>query len=130
MCPKAKSDQVITHRFELQTKEREALDMIAASTAVKNVGEGVGAVIAPFGEVLSVVVGAWIAKEGFEKMLEQWSGIQAEAKTRFESQKHEAYIESGSEKTYEEWSATGAPARASWWRRRFYDISFGVIGDP
>ena len=131
MCPpKKKTDSLIGYRLELQDKERDALELIAASTAVKNVGEGVGAVIAPFGKVLSAVLAAWIAKEGVEVALTQWEGIQKEAQARFETQKKQAYIDSGSEETYEEWSSSGAPARASWWRRQFYKISFGVIGDP
>ena len=37
MCPKKKSDHVQSIRFELQEREREALDMIAASITAKNV---------------------------------------------------------------------------------------------
>jgi hypothetical protein len=49
--PKAKPSLeggVIVHRIELQEKERESLDMIAASMAVKNIGSGVGSIIDPF----------------------------------------------------------------------------------
>ena len=48
MSPKAKPHKVVVHRIELQEKERESLDMIAASMAVKNVGAGVGSIIDPF----------------------------------------------------------------------------------
>ncbi len=54
MCPKAKADQVITHRIEFQTSEREALEMVAASITAKNVTasaenltKGVGNLITP-----------------------------------------------------------------------------------
>jgi hypothetical protein len=46
--PKAKATQVITHRIELQTKEREAFDMMAASYTARNVTASVGNLITPF----------------------------------------------------------------------------------
>jgi len=131
--PKRKPDQVIVHRLELQDKEREALELFVASTSVKNVGIGVGAVALPLGIAVTAfgaVIAAWVAKEGIEELLTKWEGFQKEAQSRFDTQKKQAYIDSGSDQTYEEWSATGAPARATWWRRQFYKISFGVIGDP
>ena len=42
MCPKAKADQVITHRIELQQTERDALEMYVASNAAKNIMDGAG----------------------------------------------------------------------------------------
>ena len=48
MCPKAKATQVITHRIELQTKERENLDMVAASITARNVTASVGNLLTPF----------------------------------------------------------------------------------
>jgi hypothetical protein len=41
MCPKAKSDQVVTHRIEFQDTERDALEMVAASIAARNVTQSV-----------------------------------------------------------------------------------------
>jgi hypothetical protein len=46
--PKSKCDQVIGIRLELQDSEREALDVLVASEAVENIGNGLGAVITPF----------------------------------------------------------------------------------
>jgi len=40
--PKAKPDQVIVHRIELQETERDALELFIASNAAKNVMDGVG----------------------------------------------------------------------------------------
>jgi hypothetical protein len=39
MCPKAKADQVITHRIEFQETEREALNLVATSIAARNVSQ-------------------------------------------------------------------------------------------
>lgn len=46
--PKAKADQVIVHRIELQETERDALDIFIASNAAKNVGDGLGSIISAF----------------------------------------------------------------------------------
>ena len=48
MCPKAKADQVITHRIEFQETERDALEMVAASIAARNVTESVNNLVTPF----------------------------------------------------------------------------------
>lgn len=48
MMPKAKPDQVIVHRLELQETEREILSDLATSMMVKNIGEGVGSFVKPF----------------------------------------------------------------------------------
>jgi hypothetical protein len=48
MCPKAKSDRVVTHRIEFQETEREALEMIAASITARNVSESINNVLTPF----------------------------------------------------------------------------------
>jgi hypothetical protein len=48
MCPKAKSDQVITHRIEFQETEREALEMVAASIAARNVTASLNNLVTPF----------------------------------------------------------------------------------
>jgi hypothetical protein len=70
--PKSKPDQVIVHRLELQEHEREALDMVAASAVVRNVGEGVGAVLKPIaslslaslGAILGALTVTEVTKEG------------------------------------------------------------------
>jgi hypothetical protein len=46
--PKAKSDQVITHRIEFQETEREALEMVAASITARNVTASVNNLVTPF----------------------------------------------------------------------------------
>ena len=46
--PKAKADEVIVHRIELQETERDALEMFIASNAAKNVGDGLGSIISSF----------------------------------------------------------------------------------
>lgn len=45
--PKAKPDEVVVHRIELQTTEREMLEAVSLSLAVKNIGEGLGAALSP-----------------------------------------------------------------------------------
>jgi len=45
--PKAKATQVITHRIELQTHERQSFDMMAASYTARNVTASVGNLITP-----------------------------------------------------------------------------------
>jgi hypothetical protein len=47
MCPKAKPDTVVNYRLELQDHEREALDMVAASIALRNVGSTVNSILDP-----------------------------------------------------------------------------------
>jgi len=63
---KAKCDQTIGIRLELQKHEREQLETLVNARALGDVLNGVGAVIAPFGDVLSVIIAAIIAKEGAE----------------------------------------------------------------
>ena len=48
MCPKAKADQVITHRIEFQETERDALEMVAASIAARNVTASLNNLATPF----------------------------------------------------------------------------------
>jgi hypothetical protein len=48
MPPKKAPDEIVAHRIELQEKEREILDALVMSNAVRNVGAGVGSVINPF----------------------------------------------------------------------------------
>jgi hypothetical protein len=68
--PKAKPDSLQSIRFELQEHEREALGMVAASTAFRNVGQGVGAILDPILDNLVSILGFIIAKEGIEWVLE------------------------------------------------------------
>ena len=45
--PKAKPDQVIVHRLELQEHEREALDMMSASYTARNISRAVNNLVSP-----------------------------------------------------------------------------------
>jgi hypothetical protein len=73
MCPKAKSDKVVTHRIEFQQTEREALDMVAASITVRNLSASVGNVMNPIlgASVAGVAAGlgllAWWELESLER---------------------------------------------------------------
>ena len=59
--PKAKPDQVIVHRIELQEHEREALDALIAANAVRNVAGAVGSVGGAVGSVIAPILGASVA---------------------------------------------------------------------
>ena len=63
--PKAKPDQVIVHRIELQETEREALDTLVASNAVRNVGAAVGSIINPILGASVAGLVAWGATMAF-----------------------------------------------------------------
>jgi hypothetical protein len=73
--PKAKPTYVISHRIELQDKERDDLSMIAASMAIKNVGEGIGSLgsmitkATPAGAILLGTVISYFAVESFGEKL-------------------------------------------------------------
>lgn len=69
MCPKAKSDQVITHRIELQKTERDMLEAAVMVNAVGKVGQAAGALIAPFAGGLTAIIVALIAKSELEDLL-------------------------------------------------------------
>ena len=56
--PKAKPDQVVIHRIEFQEREREMLEMIAASITAKNIGQTVNATLSPITKA-SVAGVAW-----------------------------------------------------------------------
>lgn len=73
--PKAKPDQVIVHRIELQEHEREALDMVAASTVVRNVGEGVGAVLKPLASLSIASLGAILGALTVAEVTDPESGV-------------------------------------------------------
>lgn len=68
--PKARPDGLQAIRFELQDHERDTLNMIAASTSFRNVGQGIGAILDPILDNLVAILGFIIAKEGIEWLLE------------------------------------------------------------
>jgi hypothetical protein len=61
MCPKAKSDQVVTHRIEFQDTERDALEMVAASIAARNVTQSVTNLTKGVGNLIDPVLSASFA---------------------------------------------------------------------
>jgi hypothetical protein len=67
--PKAKADSVVIHRIEFQDKEREALEMMAASYSAKNIMEGTSSLIGSFTTASiagTVLFGSVIAAIGIE----------------------------------------------------------------
>ena len=76
--PKAKADQVIVHRIELQQTERDALEMIAASITARNVSQSINNVITPFTQAsvagvafaISILGAFGIAKEAHKAGIE------------------------------------------------------------
>jgi hypothetical protein len=75
MCPKKKSDHVQTHRIEFQQTERDALEMVAASIAARNVSASVGNLITP-------ILGASVAGVGAALgIIAWWEGRSLERDT-------------------------------------------------
>ena len=75
--PKAKPDQVIVHRIELQETERATLEAALAGKFVTNAAmaagnllNGVGAALAPFSGVLSAMAAVWIADRSWDELKE------------------------------------------------------------
>ena len=71
--PKAKPDQVIVHRLELQQTERDTLEAALAGQFVSNtfkaggeVLKGIGAALAPFQGALTALAAVWIADRSWE----------------------------------------------------------------
>jgi len=102
---KAKCDQTIGIRLELQKHEREQLETLVNARALGDVLNGVGAVIAPFGDVLSVIIAAIIAKEGAEWLGEKLNEERVRRKTANDERFRNEYLDSGSELGYDEWLA-------------------------
>lgn len=96
--PKAKPDQTIVHRIELQQSERDTLEAALAGNFVTNavsaagsVFTGIGYMLAPFGGALTAIAGLWIADKTIDEILDA-------AKDAGEAQKQrneETYYESG-----------------------------------
>ena len=70
IMPTRKPDEVIVHRIELQRKERDLLEGYLISHGIGNVLNGVGAVLMPFSNAAGVILGAIIAKEGVDYVLD------------------------------------------------------------
>lgn len=74
--PKAKPDQVIVHRIELQETERELLSQLVLTNAVKSIGEGAGSVISAFTQATipgSILWGSVVALVLVELTEPKWS---------------------------------------------------------
>ena len=100
---KAKCDQTIGIRLELQKHEREQLETLVSARAVGDVLKGVGAVITPFGEVLSVVLAAVIAKHGWDWAVKETKGWTEKKQAEFRSVRYQNYVESGSDLSFEDY---------------------------
>jgi len=69
--PKKKVDELHGIRIELQASEREALETYLMSSSVRNVGQGIGAVLKPLLDNWGIILAALIAKEGWPA-IEGW----------------------------------------------------------
>jgi len=128
---KAKADQTVGIRLEMQSFEREQLETLVTARAVGDVLKGVGAVLTPFGDVLSVVVAAWIAKEGAEVAAGQakqwWINIREREEEKILTSYADLTPEERGETTYEEFRE-GTPGRRL--RRIFWGEQGGPIWWP
>ena len=134
--PKKKVDSQQGIRLELQESERNALKLYTASTAFKNVGVGVGAVLKPIADNFAVLMAAWLAKEGMEGIqgtVEQWH-INAEVnKQAARDAEYQEYIDnwevgksnmtdSSQPWTYDQWYEISGVSRgqekAEWWQEK------------
>jgi hypothetical protein len=70
--PKAKPDQVVVHRIELQQHERESLDNFLIGKTVTNAVGALGSVLSGLGPAIGAIVAAYIAKEGIDKFNDAW----------------------------------------------------------
>jgi hypothetical protein len=73
--PKAKPDQVIVHRIELQETERATLEAALAGRFVTNAAmaggnllKGVGAALAPFSGALTALAAVWVADRTWDEL--------------------------------------------------------------
>ena len=77
--PKAKPDQTIVHRIELQQSERDTLEaalagrfVTNAASAAGNLLTGIGAALAPFRDVFGALAVLWIADRTLDEIKETW----------------------------------------------------------
>ena len=96
MSPKAKSDQVITHRIEFQETERDALEMVAASITAKNVTASVENLTKGVGNLLTPILSASVAGVAAGLGLLAWYESEGvAAKDSAQKRRADAYFESG-----------------------------------
>jgi hypothetical protein len=93
--PKAKSDQVITHRIELQNTERELLENAvlanAAGKALSGVAMAMGTAIAGLGQMIAPAMGALTAWYIADKTLDEIKELGERQKTEMQENLAEAY---------------------------------------
>lgn len=75
--PKARPDQVIVHRLELQSTERDALEAALAGRFVTNgigalgtLARGIGAALTPFSGAITALATLWIADRTIDEIKE------------------------------------------------------------
>ena len=88
--PKARSDQVITHRIELQETERATLEAALAGRFVTNsvgalgsVFSGIGAALVPFSGAFTALTALWIADKSFDELKVLAEAVRDEAVEHF-----------------------------------------------
>jgi len=76
--PKAKPDQVIVHRIELQETERATLEAALAGKFVTNAAmaagnllNGIGTALTPLSGAFQVLAAAWVAERSWDEIVEQ-----------------------------------------------------------
>lgn len=121
-------DELHGFRLELNNTEREALELLVTSNAVKNVGVGVGAVMKPVLDNLTVILAAVVAKEGFDfvsNKVDNWSRNAVDKKREYELSAYEAYVKNTKDDpimTEEEYTENVTKKSydyraADWWQR-------------
>lgn len=93
--PKAKPDQVIVHRIELQETERATLEATLAGkfvtdavSAAGGVLTGIGYALAPFGGAITALAALWIADRTLDEILDAARESGEELKARHEEEFH------------------------------------------
>ena len=93
--PKAKPDQVIVHRIELQETERATLEAALAGrfvsnsvSAAGNVLSGIGAALAPFSGAIQALAILWIADRTMDEILDAARESGEKIKAQHEEEYH------------------------------------------
>jgi len=101
---KAAPDQVVSIRLEMQSFEREQLETLVTARAVGDVLKGVGAVLTPFTDVISVVFAALIAKHGWDYLSENAGTWKDEFFEKEKGRMQDAYANSRDDPRYADMS--------------------------
>jgi len=93
--PKAKSDQVITHRIELQNTERELIETAilvnGASRSIVGIAQGVGAAVAGMGQMIAPAMGALAAWYIADKTIDEIRELGERQKNQMEQNLAQSY---------------------------------------